>query len=86
MSMDDIREKIIAYLQMNHPSNMDTRAIPLDESLLELGIIDSYGVVELVDFLEQSWNITIADNEITKERMGSINKMAQLVLEKKNVD
>lgn len=84
MPLADIQEKIIAYLRANHPSNVDFSSIPLDESLLELGIIDSYGVVELVDFLEQTWDITISDHEITKEKMGSINKMALLVQDKKH--
>lgn len=60
--------------------NLDT--LPRNESLVELGILDSFGVIELVEFLEETWNISIDDADITKERMGSIYKMAELVADK----
>lgn len=81
---DQIRRVIIDYVLTNHVCAYDTETIPLDQSLVELGVMDSYGVVELVDFLERTWAISIADSEITKEKMGSINKMTRLVIAKKN--
>jgi hypothetical protein len=40
------------------------------------------GVVELVEFLEKRWSIVIDESEITREKMGGVIKMANLVLEK----
>ncbi len=42
-----------------------------------------YAVVELVEFLEKNWNIAILNEEITREKMGSLNKMAALILQKR---
>jgi acyl carrier protein len=50
---------------------------------VELGFLDSYAVVELVEFLEKNWNIAILNEEITREKMGSLNKMATLILQKR---
>ena len=36
-------------------------------------------VIEFIDFVETTWGIGISDEDITKERMGSLNKMAALV-------
>ena len=44
--------------------------------------MDSFGVIDIVTFLEGNYSIKIKDEEITKERFGSINKMAKLVREK----
>ena len=50
---------------------------------MELGFLDSHAVVELVEFLEKNWNISILNEEITREKMGSLNKMATLILQKR---
>ncbi|MDD5085104.1 MAG: acyl carrier protein [Candidatus Omnitrophica bacterium] len=56
--------------------------IPLDVSLVEAGILDSFGIIELVAFIEQTWKVEITPKDFTIERMGSINKMAKLIAEK----
>ncbi|OUX36063.1 MAG: hypothetical protein CBE33_06685 [Candidatus Pelagibacter sp. TMED273] len=78
----EIVETIIDYLKKGNPIYNDTQKIPLDESLVELGYMDSFGVIDIVTFLEGNYSIKIKDEEITKERFGSINKMAKLVREK----
>ncbi|NQV83561.1 MAG: acyl carrier protein [Rhodospirillales bacterium] len=78
----DIRNAMIEYVLANHVSSYDHKSMPLDQSLVELGVLDSYGVVELVSFIESNWSTTIEDAEITKEKMGSINRMVSLVQEK----
>jgi len=77
-----IRKAIVEYVAANHPSTYTVETMPLNDSLLELGVLDSFGVVELVDFLENHWSVTIEDHEITKDRMGSVNKMVDLIEEK----
>ena len=44
--------------------------------------MDSFGVIEVVGYFEKKYSIKIDDNEITKEKFGSINKMINLVYEK----
>ncbi len=53
-----------------------------DESLVAKGIVDSYGIIEIVAFLEERWNVKITDSEITKGNVGSLNIMAEFVLKK----
>ena len=78
-----VSDAIIEFVLENFPSTYDRQSLPTEESLIELGVLDSYGVVELVSFLEENWAITIADSDITRDKMGSITKMASLVLEKR---
>lgn len=82
--VDEVRAEIIEYVLKNYVTEFDARTLPLDKSLVELGILDSFGVVELVAFLEDRWAISIRDEEITREKMGSIDKMVSLVLGKLN--
>ena len=46
-----------------------------DDSFLELGIIDSTGVLELVAFLESQYQIAIADEELVPENLDSIHNL-----------
>lgn len=77
-----IKNDIIRYLKTGNPVISDLKIIPLNKSLVELGYLDSFGVVELVSFIEKKFKITINDEEITKEKFGSINKMTNLIYSK----
>ena len=78
----EIVNTIVDYLKKGNPIYSDLQEIPLDKSLVELGYMDSFGVIDIVTFLEGNYSITINDDEISKEKFGSINKMAKLVKKK----
>lgn len=46
-----------------------------DDSFLEKGIIDSTGVLELVAFLEEKFQITLQDEELVPANLDSINHL-----------
>ena len=71
-------QRIVDYLKESvllDPS----QEIPLDRSLLEAGILDSYGIVDLLTFIEGEYGLAIPDQDITREKMGSIRKMARYI-------
>lgn len=57
-----------------------------DLPLLEAGIIDSMGVMELIDFLQARFGISIDDAEITEENLGTLHGIAALVRRKRGSD
>ena len=79
---EEINNKIVKYILNNFPSEFNELTLPKDESLYEMGLLDSMGVIELVEFLENEFNVRIEDDEITYEKMGSINKMILLIISK----
>ena len=46
-----------------------------ETSFLDEGIIDSTGILELVQFLEDTYAITIEDHELVPENLNSISKI-----------
>ena len=50
----------------------EVQALPENASLLEAGIIDSTGVLELVCFLESTFGIEITDEEMLPENLDSL--------------
>lgn len=53
-----------------------------DTLLFEEGIFDSMGLLNLIAFLEESFNIQVADSELDASNFGSIRAIG-LFLEKK---
>ncbi len=81
LSEKEVVNEILNFIMLGNPS-LKKQKIPLDKSLMELGYLDSFGIIELVTFLEKKFKVTIEDKEITKEIFGSINKMSKLVVKK----
>jgi acyl carrier protein len=79
--LESIIAVLVDYILSQHPSNYTAATLPRNESLLQLGVIDSAGVIELIMFVESNWGIEISDDEITTERMGSLTKLAVLLQE-----
>lgn len=52
------------------------------ESLLDLGVVDSTGVLEIVGFIEDTFDIRVEDNELIPENLDSIDRIANFVIEK----
>jgi len=50
-----------------------------DVSLLESGILDSTGVIEVVSFMESKFGFAVADDEIVPENLETIAQMAAFV-------
>ena len=60
------------------------RPLGNDDSLLESGIIDSLGVLDLVAFIEEEFKIRVEDDDLTPENFQSIDRMMAFVDRKRN--
>lgn len=51
----------------------DQSRLPADsESLIETGVVDSTGILELIEFLEETFAITVEDSETVPDNLGSV--------------
>ena len=53
-----------------------------DDSLLDRGLIDSTGVLELVAFLEEHYAIKVEDEEVIPDNLDSVKNVATYVARK----
>ena len=53
------------------------------DSLLEKGLIDSTGILELVSFVQEKFGVKIEDHEIIPANLDSIEKIARFIQQKK---
>ena len=67
---DQIRNFILENFILENPEDLVD-----DESMLEKGIIDSTGVLELVGFIESTFEIKVEDEELIPENLDSIKNI-----------
>jgi acyl carrier protein len=53
-----------------------------DDSFLAQGIVDSTGILELVALIEETYSVTVYDDELVPENFDSINRVAGYVTRK----
>ena len=79
-----IEQQVREYILENLLFTSDNATLANDDSFLEKGIIDSTGILELIFFLEQQFEIKVHDTELVPENLDSVNKIVTFVQKKKN--
>jgi acyl carrier protein len=59
-------------------------ALSDDASLLDAGVVDSTGVLEVVQFLENEFGLRVDDQEIVPENIDSIARIAAFIERKRS--
>ena len=77
-----IETKVRHYIAENLLFSSDTGTLTSNDSLLDKGIIDSTGILEVIFFLEQEFGIKVTDNELVPENLDSINNIVHFVEKK----
>jgi acyl carrier protein len=80
--MEKIKQQIIEFITTNFLFDEENKSLGEADSLLEGGIIDSTGVLELVAFIEETYGIKVEDEEIIPENLDSINDITFYVTSK----
>lgn len=76
---EKIRQFIVSQFLFGDSDGFDD-----DASLLEMGVVDSTGVLELVSHLEQTYGIKVADEELVPENLDSINSIERYLQRKQS--
>lgn len=76
--MSEMHEKIKTYIVGNFLFG-DDKGLEDSTSFLDSGIIDSTGILELISFLEESFALTIHDDELIPENLDSINNLIKFI-------
>jgi len=76
--MADVKNRIKAYIVENYLFG-DDEGLEYNSSFLDEGIVDSTGILELIDFISEEFSITVKDEEMVPENLDSISKVAAFV-------
>jgi acyl carrier protein len=79
----DIRNKIRTFIVENFLFGKD-EGLTDETSFLDEGIIDSTGILELVNFIEEEFNIKVDDEDLIPENLDSIKNVVEYLERKMN--
>ena len=77
MSVEMI-EKLADYIKTEIMKQPD-RQIASDEALISGGLIDSFSLVDLALFVEESFNVVIDDTELNADTFDTSQQLADLI-------
>lgn len=81
----EIQAKLTEFIVTNFLFGDTTRTPLNDDALVEVGIIDSTGVLELIQFLESSFGIDVTEAETIPQNLGSISKLTKFIMSKQSI-
>ena len=79
VTSEDITTATRAYIVENFLFG-DERDFAEDESFLQSGLIDSTGILELVQYLEETYGFAVEDHEMVPENLDSLRNVTEFVL------
>ncbi len=81
MTSNNVRGKIHEFIRTNFIFD-DKRLLDDEESLIRNGIVDSTGILELINYLEEAFGVTFDDDELVAENFDSVDKIAAFLAKK----
>ncbi len=69
-----IRNHVISHFHLRRVGDLGD-----EDSLLESGLIDSLGILELVEYLEKTFGIALVDGDLSPENFDSIAALTRFV-------
>ncbi len=80
--MSDVQNKIRSFIVDNFLFG-DDEGLESGTSFLDEGIVDSTGILELIEFISAEFEITVEDEELVPENLDSIDNVAAFIGRKK---
>ena len=75
----DLRKVIRGYIQDRFMIGKSLNSLRDSDHLLEKGILDSTGVLELVGFIEENFSFSVEDEELLPDNLGSVDNIVRYV-------
>ena len=82
MNPSAVLNRVRGYVIQNLLVGDEEAGFSDDQSFLETGIIDSTGILEVILFLENEFDLEISDEEMVPENLDSVASIGRFVLSK----
>lgn len=82
MDEKSVKDGIRGYILNNYLFSTDESALDDNISLMETGVLDSTGILEIIMYLEDTFGIEVADEEMVPENLDSVTNIVAFVKRK----
>ncbi len=77
-----VREELRDFIVTSYLFGDDSRMPADGDSLIEVGVVDSTGILELIEFLESTYDIEVSETETVPDNLGSVANLTRFVVRK----
>jgi acyl carrier protein len=81
-ALDDIQHTVRQFIVTNFLFGKDPASLTPQSSFLEGGIIDSTGILEMIQFVERTYGIQVDDTEMVPECLDSLDNISRFIRRK----
>ena len=82
---NDIIMVVRSFIGSNFYLSDKFKQLDPDLSLMDTGIVDSTGILEVIEFLEEKFEITIENSEIIPQNLDTISNIDKFIRRKKGL-
>jgi acyl carrier protein len=82
MDKEVIQKKLLEFIARTFM--VDAHDINLEKSLIDEGIIDSFGLVEIATFIESEFVLVVEEDEMIRDNFGSVLRIVDFIFKKIN--
>ena len=73
----EIRDKLLDFITSSFM--VEREEIDLDKSMIDEGIIDSFGLIEIAAFMEREFNMKVREDQMIRSNFGSVHKIVDFI-------
>lgn len=81
----NVEKEVRGFILENYLFTDDESELSNTDLFLEIGILDSTGIMELIYFIEDEFEVKVEDKEMIPENLGSVERVASFVQRKQSV-
>jgi acyl carrier protein len=78
-SIEQVRSQLKEFIRSNFLLGKDNASMKDSDSFIDTGIVDSTGVLEIVEFLQEKFAVKVSDDELIPENLDSVDCLVAFV-------
>lgn len=75
MTRDEIKQKVTEFLTRS----LRNKELGEDENIMELGLVHSLFMIQLIMFIEKNFQVEIDDDDLDMEQIGTVRQIVSLI-------
>ena len=79
LNLESVRQQLRSFILENYLFTDDQSALADNSSFLDGGILDSMGILELIDYLDETFAIKVEGDELIPDNLDSIDSLIAFI-------
>lgn len=76
---NDVKDQVTEYMEQTFLVGFGSNGLDADSNLFKAGVLDSFGLVELVGFIESSFGVSFSNEDLLSPELSTLNGIVAMV-------